>query len=101
MSILDESVTISMLIWECFEVSNKLGEDSQITVLLLFGHRGIKGNEIADILAKLSTRQNPTGPVPVIGISNRSVTEDISKRLAKEHQKEWFKAKSKPSWGSI
>ena len=30
---LDESVTISMLVWECFEALNKLAEDIQVTVL--------------------------------------------------------------------
>ena len=55
--------------------------------LLTPGHRGVKGNETADRLAKLATKQNPTGLEPVIGTSNRSVTEDINKCLAEGHQK--------------
>ena len=49
-------------------------------------------NNVADRLAMLTIRQNSTGLEPVIGISNMSVTEDISKWLAEEHQKEWHKA---------
>ena len=46
--------------------------------ILWYLHRGIKGNKIADRLAKLATRQNPTG----------------LERLAKKHQKDWFKVTS-------
>ena len=53
---------------------------------------GIKGNETADRLVKLATKQNPIGLEPVIDISNRSVTEDITKWLAEKHQEEWYTA---------
>ena len=89
---LAESETILIRVWKCFEALKKIAEDNQVTVLWFPGHRGIKGNKTADGLAKLATRQNPTGLEPVIGISNRSVTEDISKWLVEEHQKEWHKA---------
>ena len=92
---LGKSVTTSALVWECYEALNKLAEDNQVTVLWSAGHRGIKSNETADRLAKLAklaTKQNPTGLEPVIGISNRSVTEDIKKWLAEKHQEEWYKA---------
>ena len=56
------------------------------------GYRGIKGNEAADILAKLASWQNPTSLESVIGVSNRLVTEDINKWLAEKHQEEWHKA---------
>ena len=77
-----------MLVWECFEALNKLAEDNQVTILWIPGHRGIKGNEIADRLAKLATIHNSTGLEPVIGISNRVDTEDISKFLTAKHQEE-------------
>ena len=41
--------------------------------------------------AKIATKQNPTGLEPVIGISDRSVTEDIKKWLGEKHQEEWNK----------
>ena len=72
-------MTTSTLIWECYEALNKLAEDNQVTVLWTPGHMGIKGKETTDRLAKLATKQNPTDLEPVIGISNRSVTEDINK----------------------
>ena len=71
---LTKSVTTSKLVWEYYEALNKLAKDNQVTVLWTPGHRGIKGNETADRLAKLVTKQNPTGLEPVIGISKRSVT---------------------------
>ena len=49
----------------------------------------IKGNVIADKLSKLAALQNPTGLESVIGISNRPVTEDMSKWLAKQRSKYW------------
>ena len=67
----------STRVWECYDALNKLAEDNQVTVLWAPGHRGIKGNETADRLAKLATKQNPTGLEPIIGNSNRSITEDI------------------------
>ena len=90
---LDKSVTTSTLAWECYEALNKLADDNRVTVLWIPGHRGIKGNETADRLAKLATKkQNPSGLEPVIGISNRSVTVDINKWLTEKHQEEWYKA---------
>ena len=85
-------MTTSTLVWECYKALNKLAEDNQVTVLWTPGHRGIKGNETADRLAKLATKKNPTCLEPVIGVSNRSVTEDINKWLAEKHQEEWYKA---------
>ena len=85
-------MTTSTLVWKCYEALNKLAKDNQVTVLWTPGHRGIKGNETADRLAKLAAKQNPTGLELVIGISNRSVTEDIKKWLAEKHQEEWYKA---------
>ena len=82
-------MTTSRLVWECYEALNKLAKDNQVTVLQTSGHKGIKGNETADRLAKLATKQNPTVLEPVIGISNSSVTEDIKKWLAEKHQEEW------------
>ena len=70
-------MTTLTLVSECYEALNKLAEDNQVTVLWTPEHRGIKGNETAYRLVKLATKQNPTGLEPVIGISNRSVTEDI------------------------
>ena len=85
-------MTTSTLVWECYETLNKLVEDNQVTVLWTPEHRGIKGNETADRLAKLATKQNPTGLESVIGISNRSVRQDINRWLAEKHQEEWCKA---------
>ena len=66
---------------------------NRVTVFWIPGHRGIKGNETADRIAKLATKkQTPSGLEPVIGISNRSVTEDIKTWLAEKHQEEWYKA---------
>ena len=76
---LDKSVTTSTLVSECYEALNKLAEDNQVTVLWTPGHRGIKGNETANRLSKLATKQNPIGLEPVIGVSNRTVTQDINK----------------------
>ena len=56
-----------------------------MTVFWIPGHKGIKGKEISDRLAKLAARKNPTDPEPVIGISNRSAIKDISKWFAEEH----------------
>ena len=42
--------------------------------------------------AKLGTKQNSAGLEPVIGISNRLITQDINRGLAEKHQEEWCKA---------
>ena len=89
---LGKSVTTSTLVWECYGALNKLAEDNQVTVLWTPGHRGITGNEMADRLAKLVTKQTPTGLEPVVGISNRSVTEEINNWLTEKHQEGWYMA---------
>ena len=78
--------------WDLYSTLNNLAEDNQVTVFWIPGHRGIKGDEIADRLAKLAARQNRTGLEPVIGISNSLVTEDNNEWLVEEHQKDWHKA---------
>ena len=86
-------VTTSTLVWDRHVALNKLAKDNQVIVLWIPGHRRIKGNEIADRLARLALKQNPTGLEPVLLlVSDRSVTEYINKWLAEKHQEEWHKA---------
>ena len=54
----------SELVGECIRSLNQLGKDNTLLLIWVPGHQGIKGNEIADELARKGASSALMGPEP-------------------------------------
>jgi hypothetical protein len=66
---LDSYQINSKLVWDCHRSLEQLAEHNRVQLILVPGHKGIDGNEIADQLAKLGSECPFIGPEPACGIS--------------------------------
>jgi len=53
------------------------------------GHAGVRGNEIADELARGGSGLGFLGPEPALGVSRRDIQCKLSRWLGKEHWARW------------
>jgi hypothetical protein len=53
------------------------------------GHSGIRGNEIADELAREGSAHQFVGPEPALGVSRQSIRKKIQCWLDKQHLTLW------------
>ena len=58
----------SQLTLECRQTLEALAEGNKVTLVWVPGHSGIKGNEKADMLAKVGSETKFVGPEPALGI---------------------------------
>ncbi|XP_020297379.1 uncharacterized protein LOC109861935 [Pseudomyrmex gracilis] len=89
---LTKTTTESSVVWDCMQTLNRLGDHNKITLIWVPGHQGIRGNEIADSLAKLGTLEEPAGQK--VGVPFAVEKNYIKGRLKREHQDSWKKLKS-------
>ena len=59
----------SRLVWDCKCVLDELTKNNDVSLVWVPGHSGIRGNEIADLLAKEAAETRLLGPEPAVGIS--------------------------------
>ena len=76
----------------CIKNLNILGKDNDVTIAWTPGHAGMQENEKADILAKLGSALNCSGPEPFISIPYASCCTAI---------KDWSIKKWKTSWKEL
>ena len=79
----------SALVRDCLGAVNLLGEENRVTVAWVPGHTGIKGNEVADQLAKAGSQSAFFGPEPVVGISTTVCRSLIRKWIERQHLQRW------------
>jgi ribonuclease HI len=53
------------------------------------GHAGIRGNEIADELARSGSVRGFVGPEPALGVSRRSVQHRLNRCVINQHRARW------------
>jgi len=53
------------------------------------GHAGVRGNEIADELARGGSGLGVLGPEPALGVSRRDIQYKLNRWLGKEHWARW------------
>ena len=84
------SVSIrSKVVKECKEALNRLCQNNRVWLFWVPGHEGFQGNEAADCLANIGSRESPIGPQPMVGIApnvKKSVVNDWAMR---KHAELW------------
>ena len=53
------------------------------------GHAGVRGNEIADELARGGSAQRFVGPEPVLGVSRQNIRRKMKRRIENKHLALW------------
>ena len=82
-------VTRSWLVEEYKEVLGRLAERNRLHLLWVRGHTGIRGNEIANMLASLGARSEIVGPEPFVGITRCWSKSIIKEKVTENHSRCW------------
>ncbi|KAJ8918840.1 hypothetical protein NQ315_011126, partial [Exocentrus adspersus] len=59
----------SKTVWNCQQTLSPVGRTNRLTLVWIPGHVGLKGNEVADSLARRGAALEFIGPEPVLGLS--------------------------------
>lgn len=81
----------SKLVWECILLLQKLSCRNMVNLYWVPGHCGIKGNEIADQLAKKGSSMQFIGPEPFFGLSACALKGELMN---------WEKTKVLSNWNT-
>lgn len=85
-----QSCTIkSKLVWNCLQLIKKLGTHNKVTLEWVPGHNGIKGNELADRLAKEGADSRFVGPEPYFGIPKCHIRKAVQQWEEQEKSSYW------------
>ena len=73
----------------CIETLNTLGLDNKITIGWVPGHKGVRGNEIVDKLAKHGATTPFEGPEPGMGLGQSFLKSLLKNKVTEETNKYW------------
>lgn len=82
----------SRLVWECRTLLKQLASRNRVHLYWVPGHRGIDGNEIADLLARRGSDGHFIGPEPFCGVSKSTLNMEFTQLEKKLIQLNWVKA---------
>ena len=90
---IQNNIVKSTTVLTCIKNLNILGKDNDVTIAWTPGHIGIQSNEKADILAKLGSALNCSGPEPFLSIPYASYRAAIKDWSVKRWKTSWIKRK--------
>ena len=76
----------SGLVLDCIRTLNKLGRLNRVVLVWVPGHVGVRGNKMADELARKGSEHAMCGPEPCIGTIKNAIKENANQR----HTSEWM-----------
>ncbi|XP_031781100.1 uncharacterized protein LOC116416495 [Nasonia vitripennis] len=85
----DSFATKSRLVWDCVQTLNRLALKASVTLLWVPGHNGVKGNMIADDLAKLGAKSDLIGPEPAVRLCQSLIKGEIRQWASNETNRIW------------
>ncbi|KAJ8914017.1 hypothetical protein NQ315_012040 [Exocentrus adspersus] len=68
----------SKAVWNCQQTLSRVGRTNRLTLIWIPGHVGLKGNEVADSLARRGAASEFIGPEPILGLSYSTARSVIS-----------------------
>jgi ribonuclease HI len=80
--------TTSLLVQQCQKALNDITQHA-VGLYWVPGHAGIRGNEIADELARGGSARGFLGPEPALGVSRREVQHRLKHWLVNQHWAAW------------
>ena len=81
--------TMSPLVYQCQKALNDISTRHAVGLYWVPGHAGVRGNEIADELARGGCALRFLGPKPALGVSRRDTQKRLSRWLANQHWAKW------------
>jgi hypothetical protein len=81
--------TTSPLVQQCQRAMNDISARHAVGLFWVPGHAGVRGNEIADELARGGSVLNFLGPEPALGVSKLVIQRGLGRWLANQHWATW------------
>jgi len=81
--------TRSPLVYQCQKVLNDISIQHAMGLFWVLGHAGIRGNKIADGLARDSSALRFLGPKLALGVSRRDLQKRLGRWLVNQHGAQW------------
>ena len=79
----------SITVLNCIRNQNQLGKQNHVSIAWIPGHAGVRGNEVADYLAKSGSKSKIHGTEPFITVLYASCVSTV---------KDWFTVRWKSMW---
>jgi len=70
---------------QCQQVLNDISTRHAVRLYWIRGHAGVRGNEIADKLARSGSGQRFIGPEPFLGISRQNIGRKMKHWMQRHH----------------
>jgi hypothetical protein len=84
-----QAVRTSPLVHQCQRALNDISARHVVRLYWVPGHAGVRGNEIADGLARDGSGRGFLGPEPVLGVSRRDIQNRHGRWLNNQHCASW------------
>ena len=81
--------TMPPLVQQCQKALNDISTWHAVGLSWVLGHAGVRGNEIADKLARDGSCLKFVGPEPTLGVSRQDIRRSIRRWLVNQHWVWW------------
>jgi len=89
MKALQAAKTTSPLVRQCQQALNDISTRHAVRLYWVPGHAGVRGNEIADKLARSGSGQWFIGPEPFLGVSRQNIGRKMKRWMQRQHLALW------------
>jgi ribonuclease HI len=89
LKVLQAAKTTSPLLRQCQQTFNNISSWHAVGLYWVPGHAGVRGNEIADRLARNGSAQRFVGPEPFLGVSRQTIGRKMKRWMEKQHLALW------------
>ena len=81
--------TTSPLVRQCQQMLDDVSAHHAVGLYWVPAHAGVRGNEIADRLARSGSGQQFIGPEPFLGVSRQSIRRKMKRWMPNQHLALW------------